>query len=111
VLSHFSDGATYPGWPIRYPSPGQTGVPATAYPITVHWRYFGPAPALTTTSLTTTGGSPIAHTASTSLPVGHKGIQIAPAAALPANTAISVTVSGTYDGAPFSYAWTITTGN
>lgn len=112
VLSTFAnDGASYPGWPIRYPAAGQSGVPATAYPVTLSWRYFGSAPALGAASLTTSGGTPLALTSSTNLSANHKGVQLTPTSALPANTQINVSISGTYDGAPFSYSWSFTTGN
>ncbi len=113
VLSeaNFSADASYTGWPVRYPAPNQTDIPATAYPITLNWAYFGATPVLDSTSLTAQGGGPIAHTANTTLDVGHKGIQILPTNSLPANTTFDVTVTGTYDGTPFSYSWQFTTGD
>jgi uncharacterized protein YkwD len=115
VLSNanFNADLTYSGWPIRYPAPGQTGVPATAYPITINWRYFGPTPSVSSTSLTTANGTPIAHTVSTdpNSIAGHEAVRILPNSALPANTTINVAVSGTYNGTPFTYAWSFTTGN
>ncbi|HWQ14609.1 MAG TPA: CAP domain-containing protein [Roseiflexaceae bacterium] len=112
VLSRANLGAdgAYAGWPVRYPAAGQSGVPAGRYPITLLWRYIGATPQITATSLRTAGGAPIAHSADTSLPSGHKGVQIVPATDLPDDTVFEVSVSGTYDGAPFSYNWTFATG-
>ncbi|MGQ9928357.1 MAG: SBBP repeat-containing protein [Chloroflexaceae bacterium] len=98
-----SDNATYAGWPVRYPAPGQTDVPATA--ITLLWPYFDQKPVLSSVTLRALPGTPIAHTATTDLPVNHKGIAIIPDQALPANATIEVTVTGTYKGQPFSYTW------
>ncbi len=66
VLSAANFGADggYLGWPVRYPAPRQVGVPATAYPITLNWRYQGDIPIITSTSLTTASGTPIYHLAS-----------------------------------------------
>ena len=113
VLSDFDSSADagYPGWPVLYPGSGQSGVPAQVYPITINWRYFGPTPTVSSTSLTTSGGAPIAHSVTTELPVGHKGIQITPGAALSARTTFVVSVSGTYDGAPFTHTWSFSTGD
>ncbi|MCA9967104.1 MAG: CAP domain-containing protein [Anaerolineales bacterium] len=99
------------GWPVRYPAPGQTAVPATRYPITLNWRYFGSSPALSSTSLVAQGSTTIAHTADTNLPVGHEGVQIIPNSALPANTTLTVTIKGRYDNNDFSYSWSFATGN
>lgn len=110
VLSYFNEGVDYPGWPIRYPAVDQAGVPATAYPITLHWRYFGPTPVVTTTDVRVVGGTPLPHTVSTDLPAGHKGIVIIPAQPLPALSTIEVTVAGSYDGRPFTYRWQFQTG-
>ncbi|MBI3966393.1 MAG: CAP domain-containing protein [Chloroflexi bacterium] len=101
---------SFSGWPIRYPAPNQTGVPNKQYAVTLNWRYFGATPVVQSTSLTTAGGTAIAHTVTTSLPAGHKGIQILPNANLPANTVINVSVEGTYDNVPFSFSWSFTTG-
>lgn len=111
VLSRFNEGTSYPGWPVRYPGINQTGMPATRLPITLQWRYFGPAPSVSSTSLTTIGGAAIAHSVTTTLPVGHKGINLLPNNALPANTTFTVSVSGVYSGAPFTYTWSFSTGN
>lgn len=113
VLSRFdsSADARYPDWPVRFPAPGQSGVPARRYPITLSWRYFGPSPTVTASSLTAEGGAPIAHTVTTALPVGHEGIEIRPAAPLPARTTIVVSVTGSYDGQPFEYSWSFATGD
>ncbi len=113
VLSeaNFSADASYGGWPVRYPASGQTGIPAEAYAITLNWMYFGPTPSLSSTSLTTQGGASISHTANTALPVGHKGVQIIPNQALPDNTIFTVTITGNYDGAPFSESWQFSTGD
>jgi uncharacterized protein YkwD len=113
VLSeaNFSADTSYSGWPIRYPAPGQLNVPASAYPITLNWLYFGSPPTLDAATLTTNSGTPIAHTANTLLPVGHEGIQILPSANLPDNTIFAVTVTGSYEGTPFSYTWKFSTGD
>lgn len=113
VLSHFNSGAdtSYAGWPVRYPAPNQTGLPTTGNPITLAWRYFGPTPAIGNISLTDGSGNTIPFTATTTLPVGHKGIEIKPTQSLPSNARIDVSVSGSYDGQPFSYTWSFTTGN
>lgn len=111
VLSYFNSAAdvSYPNWPVRYPIPGQTNVPPTQYPITLLWRYFGPAPTLTSASLTTADGTPVGHIASTSLSAGHKGVQVVPTAVLSPNTVYVVLISGVYDSAPFSYTWSFKT--
>lgn len=111
VLSTFNDGASYPGWPVRYPGVGQTYIPATRFPITLQWRYFGSAPTLTSSSLTTSGGTPIAHAATADLSndANHKGIKLIPSANLPANTTFNVSISGSYNGSPFTYTWSFTT--
>jgi uncharacterized protein YkwD len=116
VLSAANFGAdtAYPHWPVRYPAPEQQGVPAAIYPITLNWRYFGAAPSVTGSSLLTATGTPIAHTVTTDLPVNHNGIVILPSASLPANTTITVNVTGTYAAEPFAYTWsfhTRTTGS
>lgn len=108
----FSDSgadASYANWPVRYPGPGQVDVPAQPYPITLHWRYFGPTPTVSGVSLKTASGQDIAHTVTTALPVSHKGIEIRPAGNLPANTTIDVTVTGSYDGRPFTQSWSFKT--
>ncbi len=112
VLSTFNPGGdlSYPGWPVRYPASGQQDVPASAYPITLNWRYFGVAPSVSSSSLTTSGGTPVPHTVTTALPVGHKGIQILPSAPLAANTTFVVLVAGAYDGVAFNYSWSFSTG-
>jgi hypothetical protein len=107
VLSaaHFDTDEKYAGWPVRYPGNGERGIPATRYPITLNWRYFGPEPELSSARLTRANGTAIAHEATTQISTGHKGIQIIPKRALPANSKIRVSVSGHYDDAPFSYSW------
>ena len=112
VLTQFNSAkdAGYANWPVRFPGSGQTGVPATPYPITLGWSYFGSTPTVGSVSLTANGKA-LANTVTTTLPVGHKGIQITPSQALPANTIINITVSGTYDGKAFSYSWSFTTGS
>lgn len=113
VLSAANFGAdtAFGRWPIRYPAPEQQGVPATVYPITLNWRYFGTAPAVSGSSLATAAGTPIAHTVTTNLPAGHKGIVILPSGSLPANTTILVSVSGIYAGEPFTFDWSFHTGS
>jgi uncharacterized protein YkwD len=113
VLSFFNSSADpgWPGWPVRYPASGQSGIPADMYSITLNWRYFGPPPTLLSTTLVTAGGSPIAHTAITTLPAGHKGISITPNSALPDNTIFTVTIQGNYDGTPFTESWQFGTGS
>ncbi|WP_322489624.1 CAP domain-containing protein [Chloroflexus sp.] len=110
VLSYFNEGIDYPGWPVRYPGANQQGVPATIYPITLHWRYFGNAPVVTATELRVVGGATLPHTVSTDLPAGHKGIVIIPTQPLPALATIEVIVAGSYDGRPFTYQWQFQTG-
>lgn len=113
VLSYFnySADAYYPGWPVRYPGIDQTDVPATQYPITLQWRYFGSTPVISSTDLRVVGGNAIPHTSTTNLPVGHKGIAVTPTVNLPANSLIEVSISGSYDGQPFTYTWQFRTGN
>lgn len=113
ILSRMNSDAdlSYANWPVRYPAPNQTNVPAINYDITLNWRYFGSSPTVTATSLKTSTGTALAHTVTTDLPVGHKGIVISPSASLPPNTAITVSVSGNYEGVPFEYVWSFTTGN
>lgn len=111
VLSraNFSADEAYAGWPIRYPASNQINVPPSRYPITLFWRYFGPAPTVTSTNLVTSGGSSLSHSVSTSLAAAHKGVEIVPTSNLPAGTRITVTINGTYNGAPFSVTWSFTT--
>ncbi len=113
VLSRFnpSADATYSGWPVRYPAPNQSDVPRTGNPITLAWRYFGPSPTVGSIGLTDGSGVAIPFTATTALPVNHKGIEIKPVQSLPANARIFVSVSGSYDGVPFNFTWSFTTGN
>jgi hypothetical protein len=111
VLSTFNPAAdaAYPGWPVRYPASGQQDVPPSAYPVTINWRYFGPAPTVTSSNLTTAGGVVVPHEATTALPVGHKGILILPSVALPASTTFVVSVTGMYEGVPFNHSWSFST--
>jgi hypothetical protein len=113
VLSeaNFSADQGYPSWPIRYPAPAQGQLPATTVPVTINWRYFGATPQVTSTSWTTASGTPIAHTTTTNLPAGHKGIALQPQASLPNNTVFRVTVQGSYNNQPFSYSWQFATGS
>lgn len=106
----FGADADYRGWPLRYPGDGARYVPAQRYPITLSWRYFGPAPKIQRTRLKGPDGRSISHDATTQLAAGHKGVQITPRADLPLNSRITVEVSGTYDGRSFSHAWSFTTG-
>jgi len=112
VLSRarFSDDAAYSGWPVRYPAPDQTDIPATRYPITLLWPYFDQKPSLTGTALRVLPETTLERTATTELSVGHKGIAIIPNQNLPANATIEVTVTGTYKGQPFSFTWQFRTG-
>ncbi|RMG45877.1 MAG: CAP domain-containing protein [Chloroflexi bacterium] len=111
VLSYFNNGDSYPNWPVRYPAPNQTDIPPTQFPITINWRYFGDTPIVSSTALRVVGGSNIAHSFSTSLPVGHKGVVITPTLSLPPNTLIEVSVNGSYASQPFSYTWQFQTGS
>ncbi len=72
--------------------------------------YSGPAPTVSGVTITASGKA-IANTVTTTLPVGHKGILITPSQALPANSTINVSVSGSYNGQAFTYSWSFTTGN
>jgi uncharacterized protein YkwD len=107
----FTADEAYAGWPVRYPGSGQKGVPATRYPITLNWRYFGPEPVLNRVLLTRADGSRIGYDATTQLSYGHKGIKITPNKAWPAESKIKVVVEGNYEGTPFSYAWHFRTGS
>lgn len=112
VLTQFSanrDGS-YANWPVRFPGVNQTNVPATAYPITLGFPYSGPAPVISSVSLTANGAA-IPNTFDTALPVSHKGAEIIPSRPFPANSTINVSVSGTYKGQPFTYAWSFKTGS
>lgn len=113
ILSEANFGAdeAYQGWPVRYPGNAENNIPATQFPITLNWRYFGPAPILKTVRLKTGSGKAIAHEANTDLSSGHKGIQIIPTTDLPAQSKIIVAVSGQYDGSSFSYSWHFRTGD
>ena len=112
VLSRarFNNDAAYASWPVRYPAPDQTDIPATRYPITLLWPYFDQKPSLTRTALRVLPETTLEHTATTELSVGHKGIAIIPKQNLPANATIEVTVTGTYKGQPFSFTWQFRTG-
>ena len=111
VLSYalFNDAA-YAGWPVRYPAPDQTDVPATRYPITLLWPYFDQEPVLTDVSLRALPGTTLTHTATTKLPVNHKGIVVTPNQAFPPNATIEVAVTGTYKEKSFSFTWQFRTG-
>jgi uncharacterized protein YkwD len=111
VLSHtnFAADQSYPGWPIRYPAENQIGIPATKFPVTLNWPYFGSTPSLNSASLRTEAGGSVVHTADTALPVGHKGVQVLPSQNLPENTLFTVTISGSYNGTPFTYSWKFST--
>lgn len=113
VLSRarFGDDAAYPGWPVRYPAPDQRDIPAIRYPITLQWPHFDQKPVVTGTSLRALPGTALAHTATTDLPVNHKGIAITPNQAFPPNATIEVTVTGSYKGQPFSFTWQFHTGS
>lgn len=113
VLSRarFNDDAAYSGWPVRYPAPDQQDIPAMRYPITLLWPHFDQKPVITGTGLRALPGTALAHTATTDLPVNHKGIAITPNQAFPPNTVIEVTVTGSYKGQPFSFTWRFRTGN
>ncbi len=111
--SMLSADTSYSGWPVRYPVSGQLDVPTGSgrgYPITLVWRYFGTAPTIGSTRLRAVGGADIVHSADTSLPAGHKGIELMANNPLRPNTTYEVQVSGSYGGAPFSYTWQFTTG-
>lgn len=108
--ANFEADRMYGGWPVKYPV-GDLFVPATRYPITLNWRYFGPKPVVQTVQLQTADGQILAHEANTNLPAGHKGIQIIPQQDLPPHSQITVTVSGSYEGQPFSYTWDFHTGS
>jgi uncharacterized protein YkwD len=112
VLSraNFDADEAYKGWPVQYPGPGQKNIPAIAYPITLNWRYFGEKPDLYQVQLTTAHGVSIPYESNTDLEAGHKGIQVLPKADLPENSVINVSISGSYEGEPFIYAWRFTTG-
>lgn len=107
----FGTDEAYGSWPVRYPGSGEKNIPATRYPITLNWRYFGPEPVLKSVRLTTANGKAIEHEANTQISAGHKGIQIIPKIAFPKQSNIIVTVTGQYDGAPFSYSWQFYTGS
>jgi hypothetical protein len=101
----------YEGWPVRYPAPNQTRIPATDYPITLTWPYFGPSPVLDSVELISETGLELPFTANTELPAGHKGIQILPETRLAPYTGHTVTVTGSYETEPFSYTWNFSTGD
>ena len=105
----FSADESFTGWPVRYPGPDQLDVPDTRYPITLNWRYFGDSPQIGTVDLKMADGTPLQHETTTSLPAGHKGIQITPTEPLPPHSVIVVTVTGTYAGTAFNYSWHFTT--
>lgn len=107
----FAADDAYDAWPFRYPGSGQKGIPATRYPITLNWRYFGPEPVLSQVRLTTADGTAIAHKATIQTAAGHKGIQIIPKQELPVQSRIRVSVKGHYEGTPFSYSWHFRTGD
>lgn len=100
----------YPGWPVRYPAESQRNIPARQYPITINWRYFGSSPTVASTSLQTSAGTALPHSISTDLPAGHKGIMLLPNSDLPANSSITVRLTGTYESTPFDISWSFTTG-
>ena len=101
----------YTNWPVRYPAAGQISVPTARYPITLLWPYFGEAPTLRATSLSTQSGVSIAHTATSDLPAAHKGIVLIPKERLPRNTVFLVTAEGSYAGRPFTISWAFSTGH
>lgn len=101
--------STYQGWPVRYPAIAQPDIPPAIFPITLQWPYFDDAPAFTSSSLRVLGGAALAHTATTSLPAGHKGIAVTPTQPLPAGATLEVTIAGSYKGQPFTLTWTFST--
>ncbi|XSG77108.1 CAP domain-containing protein [Herpetosiphon llansteffanensis] len=100
---------SYAGWPIRYPAEAERFIPPSKYPITLSWRYFGANPIINSTTIETSNGVQIAHSASTDLPAGHKGVLLLPTNPLPANSRITVHISGSYENIPFDSRWTFTT--
>jgi len=107
----FSADEAYGSWPVRYPGSGEKNIPATRFPITLNWRYFGPEPVLKSVRLTTANGKEIAYEIDTQMPAGHKAIQIIPKIALPMQSKIIVSVTGQYDGMSFSHTWQFYTGS
>ena len=107
----FAADEAYEGWPVRYPGSGETNIPATQFPITLNWRFFGPEPELKSVQLRTANGTNIPHEATSQMSIGHKGIQITPKIAFPKQSTIIVSVSGKYEGQPFSYSWSFYTGS
>ncbi len=107
----FGNDASYAGWPVRYPAPDQRDIPATRYPITLHWPYFEQKPVVTGTSLRVVDGATLNHTFTTDLPANHKGIAITPDHAFPPGATIEVTVTGSYKGQPFAFTWRFQTGS
>ncbi|RRR65829.1 MAG: CAP domain-containing protein [Candidatus Viridilinea halotolerans] len=112
VLSRSNTAAdgSFTGWPVRYPVANQTNVAPRAMPVTLLWPYFEAVPVLTASELRTAAGVAIGHQATTSLPVGHKGIAIIPDVNLPANTEIYVRIQGSYKDQAFDLAWSFSTG-
>jgi hypothetical protein len=109
-FADFAADERYTGWPVRSPGANEQDVPAVGYPITLNWRYFGPAPSLEASRLTTADGASIPHDANTNLPAGHKGIQLIPRQPLPTDSELIVIVTGRYEGKRFSYQWRFVTG-
>lgn len=112
VLSHhaINQDPNYTGWPILYPAKDQTGVPSTAFPVSMMWRYFGETPVVNDTRFNIVGGDQVAHTTTTGVPAGHKGILLTPQSPLPDNTWFEVSVFGSHNSVPFAETWRFATG-
>jgi hypothetical protein len=112
-IDFYADGM-YPNWPARYPSPGQTGVPAQQFPITIWWPYAGQNPAvnLNATTLTTQTGAKVAITVNHDPATygGHKHITLIPDQPLAYDIIYTVHVEGVYNNQAFSYEWKFSTG-
>jgi hypothetical protein len=110
----FDADGMYPNWPARFPSPGQTGVPAKKYAITTWWQYTGPAPAvnLSTTTLTTAAGVAVPFTINSDPAAygGHKHITLLPSNPLAYDTIFVVHLEGSYNDEAFVYEWKFSTG-
>lgn len=113
VISGINTDKTYDGlvWPIKYPSEGQTDVPATAYPITLFWKRNDPQPTIVSTQLRVVNGGAIDHTSAqlNTGASGPKGVVVTPRAALPANSWIEVTIVVEYNNTQSTYTWAFRT--
>lgn len=118
VVTHFDEGAndnSHTSWPVKYPADGQTGVPATKYPITLLFPYSRSMPRFVSSEISH-GSNVLGHTQdilSTTQTQTHNVIILTPTQDLPELSTISVKIFveySDYPGTYIPYKWTFQTG-